>query len=138
MSWTPLGYDGPTARKLRYHPIGSLALEEKTVSARGAPLHRRSGSPRVARRYRPVTRRSGSPRGRERTARCQGVLEEGERRHGALIALLVTEDHGIHYERRWHVLNAVACGTSYPAWASETTALKVTRSIGAWVSFLHW
>ena len=27
---------------------------------------------------------------------------------------------------------------SYPSWASETTALKVTRSIGAWVSFLHW
>lgn len=26
----------------------------------------------------------------------------------------------------------------YPSWASEATALKVTRSIGAWVSFLHW
>ena len=26
----------------------------------------------------------------------------------------------------------------YPSWASETTGLKVTRSIGAWVSFLHW
>jgi hypothetical protein len=30
------------------------------------------------------------------------------------------------------------CRKLYPSWASEATALKVTRSIGAWVSFLHW
>jgi hypothetical protein len=35
-------------------------------------------------------------------------------------------------------VHLLACGKSYPSWASDTTALKVTRSIGAWVSFLHW
>src|SRR5712691_1243059 len=36
------------------------------------------------------------------------------------------------------VATQLACGKSYPSWAFETTALKVTRSIGAWVSFLHF
>jgi hypothetical protein len=43
---------------------------------------------------------------------------------GALMAFLVIEDPGIQYERRWHVLNAVAYGTSYPSWASEAIALN--------------
>src|SRR5262245_11764 len=47
-------------------------------------------------------------------------------------ALLLLYDPSIHYARRCHV------GTAYPSCASDTTALNVTRSIGAWVSFLHW
>ncbi len=31
MAWTSLGYDGPTARRLHYHPRGSLSVEEQTL-----------------------------------------------------------------------------------------------------------